>query len=354
MALQVYDVARTDFFRELTSALFQSARVQEAVRHWVVDQHHPPTFLLDVFDHCEFKPTLNVTALSIDVFRGQTDAKSPVLVFSIALALLLPQTPVSTLYSTIQDLGLRTGLAIIANGSLYPYYLHTLAYLPQAADLVAVKRSCIDEIQAMKPLRHTLWDSLWQQRYKYHNALPLPLAALQFIITGPAVHFVQMLYSDWILHCPYEGAVERIDRFLDLLLGEWCIQSNRHLDFFLLWGDIMDDLCCPYFYVGNTTCTLQTAMSVFRNQAQTFYMRPGDRLLCVLHLLYHRPYALRLHALPAPLPPIIVYLHDNFSDLLVWPPPPLATSSTMPLSPPCKPLSLLPSGCSSSSASSTS
>ena len=332
MALVVSDPDQVQFLTQLAVQLFLPATVHKIVAYWAeVDELCLET-LLATLDQCEFAPKLCIPTRSVWVLSGSS---SPIH-YVIPLTFLLPGAlPGEALRTHMYNLNLLPGCLLPVKDPLQcvNYYMAILDRLPQRVDIMARWHQ---QRPKMLAGRDAIWQTLWTHHYKYRVHLPPPLTSLMFPYGSALAIFVQRVYQGWLQALAGPHLTRTMDNLLSLLAQPWRIDSDRHLGWHILWNRIMDHTGSFYWPV-----LADTALCALHSKTVTGYMRTCDRLVCVLLLLYHKPYWHELLHLREPLPQFIHILREQFPDLVQW------TTAALPITPPLLPA--VPSSCSSSS-----
>lgn len=194
----------------------------------------------------------------------------------------------------------------LSPNDLYVWYAHCIDQVdfPTASNLVTWKLTAIQSTQHMQPGRSALWLRLWTDKFEHYTSMHELFGLLLHTATGELPQFVQVVYAYLLDHMSKQD----LETFLeDVVYPEWQIDANMHLQFLVLWRTIVWQVACRYCLRGN-----EADYSTLRSGTQRVYMLKYEKLLCLLLLLFHRPYVLQLRRI----------LSDDVSE----PPPPFLTN----------------------------
>lgn len=310
MTLVLADGQQRQFLQSISDALYAVGMAEHVLTYWHESCELNLYTLLDHMDSTDLTPQLCIDSLSVRVFPSALARVH----YMIPLTLLLKR-PAGDIRNQLYDLAVRPShpLPERAQPNLLPYYNALLKRLPDRCAVVASQhtggRPCLDR-------RNPIWQTLWDMDYKYHSHLPILLVGLMFPYGSAVALFIQHVYRDWLTALAGPGLTQRMDQLLQLLTMEWRIDSDVHLAWYILWNRIMDHTASIYYPATGSNTAHFCAM---QSQTITCYMRITDRLLCVILLLYHRPYWQELHGIRETLPLCMRLLQERFSSILRTP-----------------------------------
>ena len=265
--------------------------------------------ILDRFDAVEFSPTFRIATNTIEIFSIHD---KPTL--SFRLKDVIGTNSLADILNTFQKNNINNGHVFQTRNDtgsmLTVYYISAFKYFPKSHlnILCSWKRSGIDETL---PGRKHIWNIIWEKELKhyfvYHPAIFL--AMNRYI--GPIPAFLQQL-TDFMTTKMHPMTMTNL---YDTIVNQpWRLPVTFTPLFIDLWHQVMQE--CAMAYIPNNTEN-NNISSISFQQLKCVYMCSSDKLLCLLLILFNKPYRTRLNKilLHEPTPPVLANIFTHFPTL---------------------------------------
>ena len=296
--------------RLLTAGLFNKAIVSDIVKAHISETGDYD--LPERFDLCEFQPTFNAAQNTVDVFPYKNAW------LSLPLTSLVPNTSLADILSAFNSSGIVHGHVFQVRGegtALLVYYDAALKCIPfdNAGLLINWKRTAFLARDKMRPGRIMIWNELWQQIYapqlSFHPAIFLCMNTYK----GPVPFFLQRV-SHFLATVLPPNSTDLL--YTQIVCQPWNLKSTYAPEFIALWHLVMKESALAYLPKKEKTATENVSTIKFDN-LHTLTISNVDKFLCLLLILFNKPYRTTLNASLArePLSPILVSIFTRFPQL---------------------------------------
>lgn len=288
----------------INQRLFDPEYVSKAISRYMLKTSDYS--LLDRFDSTEFKPTLHMASLAVTVFAAPN---KPDITFN--LQDLIGQHNLADVLNLFERKQILNGHVFSAQSAqqseLAVYYTAAMEHFPSShiGILVCWKRSTKESLFFD---RGRVWDILWNNNLKFQNAYHPAIFLAMNQYKGPMCGFLQQVTSFVMTNMPPNTLHVMYD---NIICKNWKLKSSFTPQFIALWHQVM--LESAMVYLPKDTNNLAISSITYKPNL-TLYMTNSDKFVCLLLILFNKPYRSRLNAIlkHEPMPPILADILTRF------------------------------------------
>ena len=291
----------------INQKLIDPPTVQEAIDRYMLRSNDYN--IIERFETSEFMPTFHAATNTIVVFEKKNQ---PNIFFKIKD--LIPGYSLPDVLNSFEKKQMYNNHVFRIQTStqceLAVYYMAAIKYFPAShiGLLIGWKRSLKDE-SALN--RHLIWDLLWQKHLKFYFAYPPSLFLVMNRYKGPIPKFLQQVIQFINLNLP-ANALDYI--FSQIICKDWKIKYSFTPLFIDLWHQVMMESAIVYLPKNDCNDKNPARSSLRFQNSQTLFMCNSDKFLCLLLILFNKPYRSQLNTIlkHEPMTPIIADIFTTY------------------------------------------
>lgn len=284
--------------------LLDATVVKNAVDRYMYRTNDYNIFLR--LDTTLFTPTFNAATNTIDVFKQNEQA------ITFTLEEVTECQSVGEVLQNFYKIGICHNFCFQMIGCDYlAYYFAALKHfpLPYIDNLISFNRTA-----PVSP-RRKIWNDLWKMEYKsilaFHPAIFLAMNRYK----GPIPTFLQEVTS--FMHTTMPHGILH-DIYINFICQEWKMPAPFSPRFISLWHQVMTETSVAYLPMKKHVKIDDTVYSSIRFSKQIIcYMCNSDKYLCLLLVLFNKPYRQKLNEILVhePLAPVLANIFAQYQSL---------------------------------------